>query len=81
MILSHQRVGDKYVVTGSPGNVDMVGNGFRFTITITITDIITITITRLHGGGGVYLSDKDVQIGSDPYMYWQTNLADQVSSS
>ena len=84
MILSHQRVGDKYVVTGSPGNVDMVGNGFRFTITITITDIITninnITITRLHGGGGVYLSDKDVQIGSDPYMYWQTNLADQVSS-
>ena len=22
-------VGEKYVVTGSPGNVDMVGNGFR----------------------------------------------------
>merc|ERR1712088_451890 len=56
-------VGDKYVVTGSPGNVDMVGNGFR-----------------LHGGGGVYLSDKDVDIGSDPFMYWQTNLADQVWS-
>merc|ERR1711971_191876 len=56
-------VGDKYVVTGSPGNVDMVGNGFG-----------------LHGGGGVYLSDKDVEIGSDPFMYWQTNLADQVWS-
>merc|ERR1712121_400254 len=56
-------VGDKYVVTGSPGNVDMVGNGFR-----------------LHGGGGVYLSDKDVPIGSDPFMYWRTNLADQVWS-
>ena len=35
--------------------------------------------TRLHGGGGVYLSDKDVEIGSDPFMYWQTNLADQVA--
>merc|ERR1719516_799099 len=56
-------VGDKYVVTGSPGNVDMVGNGFR-----------------LHGGGGVYLSDKDAPIGSNPFMYWQTNLADQVWS-
>ena len=27
--LKPPRVGDKYVVTGSPGNVDMVGNGFR----------------------------------------------------
>ena len=38
----------------------------------------SILSTRLHGGGGVYLSDKDVEIGSDPFMYWQTNLADQV---
>merc|ERR1711868_27143 len=55
--------GDVYVVTGSPGNVDKLDNGFR-----------------LHGGGGVYLAEKNVDIGTDPYMYWQTNLADQVWS-
>ena len=42
--------------------------------------LITLLSPRLHGGGGVYLSDKDVEIGSDPFMYWQTNLADQVPS-
>ena len=45
-----------------------------------IQSFITLPSTRLHGGGGVYLSDKDVEIGSDPFMYWQTNLADQVNS-
>jgi len=56
-------VGEMYVVTGSPGNVDLLENGFR-----------------LHGGGGVYFSTKDVDIGTDPFMYWQTDLADQVWS-
>ena len=46
--------GDVYVVTGSPGNVDKLDNGFR-----------------LHGGGGVYLATKNVDIGTDPFMYWQ----------
>ena len=49
------------MVTGSPGNVDKLENGFR-----------------LHGGGGVYLAESTADIGTDPYMYWQTNLADQV---
>ena len=44
-----------------------------------IQSFLTLLSTRLHGGGGVYLSDKDVEIGSDPFMYWQTNLADQVT--
>ena len=35
---------------------------------------------RLHGGGGVYLAESSADIGSDPFMYWQTNLADQVWS-
>ena len=35
---------------------------------------------RLHGGGGVYLATTGADIGSDPFMYWQTNLADNVWS-
>jgi len=55
--------GEVFVVTGNPGNVDKLDNGFR-----------------LHGGGGVYLATSNVDIGSDPFMYWQTNLADNVWS-
>jgi len=55
--------GDVYVVTGNPGNVDKLENGFR-----------------LHGGGGVYLATKNVDIGTDPFMYWQTDLANNVWS-
>ena len=51
------------VVTGNPGNVDKLDNGFR-----------------LHGGGGVYLAESTADIGTDPFMYWQTNLADNVWS-
>ena len=67
------------MVTGSPGNVDMVGNGFRQEMFFCGRTFSSCYSTRLHGGGGVYLSDKDVEIGSDPFMYWQTNLADQVA--
>ena len=35
---------------------------------------------RLHGGGGVYLATTEADIGSDPFMYWQTDLADNVWS-
>ena len=35
---------------------------------------------RLHGGGGVYLAESSADIGSDPFMYWQTDLADNVWS-
>ena len=35
---------------------------------------------RLHGGGGVYLAESGADIGSDPYVYWQTDLADHVWS-
>ena len=35
---------------------------------------------RLHGGGGVYLAESTADIGTDPFMYWQTNLADNVWS-
>ena len=48
------RYGDVYVVTGNPGNVEKLDNGFR-----------------LQGGGGVYLAEKNVDIGTDPFMYWQ----------
>jgi len=35
---------------------------------------------KLSGGGGVYFATSDADIGSDPNMYWQTDLADQVWS-
>jgi len=35
---------------------------------------------RLHGGGQAYFTEGGSDIGSDPYMYWQTNLANQVFS-
>jgi len=35
---------------------------------------------RLHGGGGAYLSESTDDIGSDPFIYWQTDLADHVWS-
>ena len=34
----------------------------------------------LNGEGGVYLATNAGDIGSDPFMYWQTNLADNVWS-
>ena len=34
----------------------------------------------LNGEGGVYLATTADDIGSDPFMYWQTNLADNVWS-
>ena len=55
------RFGDVYVVTGNPGNVEKLDNGFR-----------------LHGGGGVYLAEKNVDIGTDPFMYWQVTSNDFV---
>lgn len=56
-------VGDIYVITSSPGNVNKFDTGFTLT-----------------GGGGVSFSTTGGDIGSDPYMYWQTELADHVWS-
>jgi len=56
--------GSVYVVTRSSEGVELIGEQGF----------------RISGGGGVYLATKDVDIGTDPFMYWQPTLADQVWS-
>ena len=75
--------GEVYVVTGNPGNVDKLDNGFRLhgggggrSRRLFLARQVIYYINTLI----VYLATSNVDIGSDPFMYWQTNLADNVWS-
>jgi len=35
---------------------------------------------RLHGGGSAYFTEGGGDMGGDPYVYWQTDLANKVFS-
>jgi hypothetical protein len=63
------------------GTVNIQGYGDVYVVTSSPWNVDKLDNGfRLHGGGGVYLAESSADIGSDPFMYWQANLADQVWS-
>jgi len=63
------------------GKVNVKGYGDLYVVTSNPDNVEKLENGfRLHGGGGVYLAYSNVDIGSDPFMYWQTPLADNVWS-
>jgi len=63
------------------GTVNVKGYGDVYVITGNAGNVDKLDNGfRLHGGGGVYLAESGADIGSDPFVYWQTDLADHVWS-